>query len=77
MHTTSPPTRAAGSADSEQLSADLAKQLLTQAGSSQQVVDAVVGHIMSTQGHRHLPGDTDNALFLDADLSILATGFNR
>jgi predicted metal-dependent HD superfamily phosphohydrolase len=69
----------AGDPSNEAQSAQLARQLLGAggAGLASELVERVAAHILSTCGHRHLPGDGDNALFLDADLSVLATGFNR
>jgi predicted metal-dependent HD superfamily phosphohydrolase len=61
---------AIGAPDNEQRSADWARQALEQAGIAPDAVARVAALVMVTR-HDCAPQDTDQALLLDADLSIL------
>ncbi|MFM2417988.1 MAG: hypothetical protein RL385_2711 [Pseudomonadota bacterium] len=61
------PTRA----DNEHRSAELAANSLRALGLVEQDVARVVGMVEATAGHRWLDAESDTALFLDLDLSIL------
>ncbi len=58
--------------DNEQRSASMAQQALSQWGCGPDLISSVVSKVQATAGHRWEDGDTDTALFLDFDLSVLA-----
>ncbi|MCW3839254.1 metal-dependent phosphohydrolase [Micromonospora yasonensis] len=63
--------RAGGDAN-ERASAELAAELLADAGLPAEVVTEVRRLVLLTAGHAVPPGDPDGALLCDADLAILA-----
>ena len=61
------------SADNEERSAEWARADLRRLGAPDPLIDRVVGLVLATKEHRVAPGDSDGALFLDADLAILGS----
>lgn len=59
--------------DNEERSACLAEQTLSDWHCDRTLIASVVSKVQATAGHRWEDGDTDTALFLDFDLSVLAT----
>lgn len=59
--------------DNEARSAALARDTLTAWGADAALIDPVVRQVMATAGHRWEDADPDSALFLDLDLSVLAS----
>ena len=59
--------------DNEEQSAEVAQQMLSGLGVRERVTQRIVQLILSTKQHRILMEGLDNALLLDADLSILAS----
>ena len=57
--------------DNEAQSAKSAGELLTNIGSSSELIERVQQLILATQGHQIDPHDPDRCIFLDADLAIL------
>lgn len=61
--------------DNEEQSAQLAERYLPEWGCPADLVASVARKVRATQRHEWLDGDTDTALFLDLDLSVLAARF--
>lgn len=58
--------------DNEEQSAQLAERYLPEWGCAPDLVASVASKVRATQRHEWLDGDSDTALFLDIDLSVLA-----
>ena len=58
--------------DNEEQSAQLAERYLPEWGCAPDLVASVASKVRATQRHEWLDGDSDTALFLDLDLSVLA-----
>ncbi len=58
--------------DNEQRSASMAQQTLSEWHGDPDLIASVVSKVSATAGHRWEDADTDTALFLDFDLSVLA-----
>lgn len=58
--------------DNEERSAQLAGEMLTEAGCDAALIASVERKVRATQRHEWTDGDPDTALFLDLDLGILA-----
>lgn len=59
--------------DNEEQSAQLAERYMPEWGCAPELVAAVASKVRATQRHEWLDGDSDTALFLDLDLSVLAS----
>ncbi len=59
--------------DNEERSAELAGEMLQQAGADAALIDSVQRKVRATHHHEWTDGDPDTAVFLDLDLGILAT----
>lgn len=58
--------------DNEEQSSQLAERYLPEWGCAPDLVASVASKVRATQRHEWLDGDSDTALFLDLDLSVLA-----
>lgn len=61
------------SKDNEKQSAQYAKNYLTQLSIPENITSHVLALIRATEKHEVIEGDTDSAIFLDADLAILGS----